>query len=174
MADLPSIIPLFPLPNLVLFPGVAVPLHIFEPRYREMVVDVSASHGIVGMMLLKGDWEREDQANPDVFEIGCAGRIANLVKLLDGRFNLILEGVSEFRIIREIWQRSFRQAEVQWLPVDSRDLDFDVETKEILRELLFSYLGEPARDAWQSLVEQRGMSGAELINFLCFHLDVTP
>jgi Lon protease-like protein len=69
--ELPSIIPIFPLPNLVLFPGVKVPLHIFEPRYREMVAEVGAGHGIVGMMLLKGDWERDYYDYPDIFEIGC-------------------------------------------------------------------------------------------------------
>src|ERR1700732_3420710 len=88
VAELPRIIPLFPLPNLVLFPGVAVPLHIFEPRYREMIADVSASHGIIGMMLLKGDWERDYYAYPDIFEVGCAGRISLLTPLPDGRYNL--------------------------------------------------------------------------------------
>ncbi len=57
MAALPTIIPIFPLPNLVLFPGLSVPLHIFEPRYREMIADVADAHGIIGMALLKGDWE---------------------------------------------------------------------------------------------------------------------
>ena len=76
MAELPDIIPIFPLPNFVLFPGVTVPLHIFEPRYREMVADVAQTHGTVGMMMLKGDWEREYYAYPDIFTIGCAGRIS--------------------------------------------------------------------------------------------------
>ena len=66
-----------------------------------MIADVSASHGMIGMMLLKGEWERDYYDNPDTFGIGCAGKISDLVKLPDGRFNLVLTGLSEFRIVRE-------------------------------------------------------------------------
>jgi Lon protease-like protein len=170
VAELPRIIPLFPLPNLVLFPGVAVPLHIFEPRYREMIAEVAASHGIIGMMLLKGEWERDYYANPDTFAIGCAGKVSQLVKLADGRYNLLLEGISEFRVVRENRERSYRQAEVEWCPVDP-PMDIDAEATEGLRQLLFEYLGDNAAEAWKSLVE-RGLRGADLVNFLCFHLDI--
>jgi uncharacterized protein len=174
MADLPTIIPIFPLPNLVLFPGVSVPLHIFEPRYRQMVADVSESHRLIGMMLLKGEWQESYHAFPDLFEVGCAGRIGGLKKLPDGRYNMVLEGEAEFRIIREIRDRPYRQAEVEWQPVHRGALDCDAETMDGLREMLFSYLGEPAQEAWRTLVEQRGLRGADLINFLCFHLDMLP
>ncbi|HEY6418667.1 MAG TPA: LON peptidase substrate-binding domain-containing protein [Candidatus Binataceae bacterium] len=174
MTDLPRIIPIFPLPNLVLFPGCRVPLHIFEPRYRQMIADVATAHGIVGMILLKGDWQEAYHGFPDIYEVGCAGKIGELVKLEDGRYNLILEGLAEFRVIREIRERPYRQAEVEWCPVRPEDLDCDAETMDGLRELLMSYLGEAAKDAWRSLVEQRRLRGADLVNFLCFHLDVTP
>ncbi len=174
MADVPTIIPIFPLPNLVLFPGLSVPLHIFEPRYREMIADVSDTHGMIGMMLLKAEFEQDKDNFPDIFEVGCAGRIGGLVKLPDGRYNLVLEGVAEFRIIREIRDRPYRQAEVNWCPVRRGALDCDAETMDALREMLLRYLGQPAQEAWRTIVEQRGLRGAELINFLCFHLDVTP
>jgi uncharacterized protein len=174
VAALPTTIPIFPLPNLVLFPGLSVPLHIFEPRYREMIADVADSHGVIGMMLLKGDWQRDYQAFPDIFEVGCAGRIGDLVKLADGRYNLVLGGLSEFRVVREIRDRSYRQAAVAWCPVRPDALDCDAETMDALREMLFSYLGDAAHEAWRTIVVQRGLRGAELINFLCFHLDVTP
>ena len=174
MAALPTIIPIFPLPNLVLFPGLSVPLHIFEPRYREMIADVAGLHGMIGMALLKGDRQRDYHAFPDIFEVGCAGKIGGLIKLADGRYNLVLEGVCEFRIVREIRDRSYRQAEVNWCPVRPDTLDCDTETMEAMREMLFSYLGEAADEAWRAIVDQRGLRGAALINFLCFHLDVTP
>ena len=174
MAEFPTIIPIFPLPNLVLFPGLSVPLHIFEPRYREMIADVADVHGMIGMALLKGDRQRDYHAFPDIFEVGCAGKIGGLIKLADGRYNLVLEGVCEFRIVREIRDRSYRQAEVNWCPVRPDALDCDAETMEVLREMLFSYLGEAADEAWRAIVDQRGLRGAALINFLCFHLDVTP
>jgi hypothetical protein len=180
VSDFPRIIPLFPLPNLVLFPGIKVPLHIFEPRYKEMVADASAGDGLIGMILLKGEWQQDYvtqesyHAYPDIFEVGCAGRIEELVQVPDGRFNLVLQGISEFRVRHEIRERSYRQAEVEWCPVAREALDCDSETLEGLREVLFSYFGAPAQEAWRALVEERGFRGAELINFLSFHLDVTP
>jgi hypothetical protein len=155
MADLPEIIPIFPLPNFVLFPGVKVPLHIFEPRYREMVAEVAMDHGIIGMMMLKGNWERDYYDYPDVYEVGCAGKISALVQLPDGKYNLMLDGMSEFRVLRE-------------------KLELDVLEMEHLHERLVSFLGNAAQEVWSSLVEQRGLRGAELINFICFHLDVSP
>jgi hypothetical protein len=63
---------------------------------------------------------------------------------------------------------------VRWCPIGREALDCDAETMEALREMLFNYLGQPAQEAWRTIVEQRGLRGAELINFLCFHLDITP
>ncbi len=174
VADLPEIIPIFPLPNFVVFPGVQVPLHIFEPRYREMVADVADTHGTIGMMMLKGDWERDYDAFPDIYQFGCAGKIGNLARLPDGRYNLILNGLAEFRVLREVRERSYRQAQVQWCPTPPGELQLDPLAMEALRDLLVAYLGEPAREVWRSLVEQRGLRDAALINFICFHLDVPP
>jgi Lon protease-like protein len=174
VAEFPEIIPVFPLPNFVLFPGVQVPLHIFEPRYREMVADVADGHRMIGMMMLKGEWERDYHAFPDLYEIGCAGRISDLTKLPDGRFNLVLEGLAEFRVMREVRERQYRQAQVQWCPTPPEKLALDEAAMTGLRDLLITYLGEPAIEVWRSLVEQRGLRDAELINFICFHLDVTP
>jgi hypothetical protein len=145
-------------------------LHIFEPRYREMIAEVASTHGIIGMMLLKGEWERDYYSNPDTFGVGCAGKISELIKLSDGRYNLVLEGLSEFRVVRENRERSYRQAEVEWCPVEP-PMDIDAEAMEGLRQLLFEYLGDTATAAWKSLIE-RGLRGPELVNFLCFHLDV--
>jgi Lon protease-like protein len=170
VAELPEIIPIFPLPNFVLFPGIKAPLHIFEPRYREMVAEVANQHGIIGMVMLKGDWEHDYHAYPDIFEIGCAGRITNLARLPDGRFNLMLDGFSEFRVTRELRERAFRQAMVQWQP--SPAVALDDQAMENLRELMVRFLGPSALDVWRTLVEHRGLRDSELINFICFHLDV--
>ncbi len=145
-----------------------------------MVTDVAESHKLIGMILLKGEWQQNYvtqeryHAYPDIFEVGCAGRIQELVRLPDGRYNIVLEGIAEFRVLRELRERSYRQAEVEWCSVDRSQFEFDSETLEGLREVLVSYFGPPAQEAWRTLVEQRGLSGAELVNFLSFHLDVTP
>lgn len=171
MADLPEIIPLFPLPNLVLFPGVEVPLHIFEPRYREMVADAREGHGIIGITLLKGDWESDYYGRPEIFGVGCAGKIERLTSLPDGRSNLILIGLSEFRVLREYSDRCYRQAEVRSCAPEPAALELDDEAMVYLRDLLTAYLGRPAWEAWRELVDQRGLRDGELVNFLCFHLD---
>jgi uncharacterized protein len=168
------IIPLFPLPNLVLFPHTDVPLHIFEPRYRQMIADVAEGERIIGMMLLKGDWERDYYAYPDIYTVGCAGRIERLVRMSDGRYNLVLQGFSEFRVTREIRERAYRQAEVDWCAVPPERLAMSDQAMAHLRELLLSYIGEPAKAAWRTVVEERGLRGAQLVNFLCFHLDLSP
>ena len=93
MAEFSKIIPLFPLPNLVLFPGVQVPLRIFEPRYRQMIADIEQGDGLIGMILLKGDWEENYHAFPDIFEMGCAGGASEIVRLPDGKYNIVLEGL---------------------------------------------------------------------------------
>jgi Lon protease-like protein len=97
---LPSTIPIFPLPNVVLFPNVFLPLHIFEPRYRQLVNDALAGERMIGMVLLQPGYE-EDEGTPPIYEIGCAGLITHVERLPDGRFNLVLRGLERFRIIGE-------------------------------------------------------------------------
>jgi Lon protease-like protein len=89
-------IPVFPLAGALLFPGAQLPLHIFEPRYRAMVRDALASDGLIGMIQ-----PRDREEPPHLFEIGCIGRIAGSEELDDGGFNIVLEGISRFRIARE-------------------------------------------------------------------------
>ena len=74
---LPATIPLFPLPNVVLFPNVCLPLHIFEPRYREMVADALDGDRIIGMVLLRPGWEGEYEGRPPIYDVGCAGLITH-------------------------------------------------------------------------------------------------
>lgn len=174
VAELPKIIPLFPLPNFVLFPGLTAPLHIFEPRYRQMIAEASQGSGIIGMTMLKGDWERDYYSYPDLYLVGCAGRITTLARLPDGRYNLMLEGISEFRLLREFRDRAYRTGEVEWCAPPPGSLDLSEAALSDLHELFSRFLGESAAELWNSLVVERGMHGADLINFICFHLDVNP
>jgi len=108
---------IFPLPGALLFPGMHLPLHIFEPRYRAMISDSMARDRRIGMIqprpgpLAPGE-------SPALFEIGCVGKIAEFEASEDGRYNLVLEGLSLFRIIRELdVTTAFRQVEALLLPV---------------------------------------------------------
>ena len=89
-------VPVFPLAGALLFPRGQLPLHIFEPRYRAMVRDALASDRLIAMVQPK-----DAEEPPALFEIGCIGRIGACDELDDGRFNLVLEGLSLFRIARE-------------------------------------------------------------------------
>ena len=112
-------ISLFPLGGAVLYPGLQLPLHIFEPRYCAMVSDSLARDRMIGMIQPR-EAERQG-AKPALFDIGCLGRITEVEALDDGRFNLILEGKSLFRLVRELDAPTlFRQAEGELIatPVD--------------------------------------------------------
>ena len=104
---------IFPLPGALLFPGMHLPLHIFEPRYRAMVSDAMARDRRIGMIQPSGDGDK-----PELYDIGCVGRIIEVEALDDGRYNLILEGVALFRVVREIDATTqFRQIEAELIPV---------------------------------------------------------
>jgi uncharacterized protein len=110
---LPPTIPIFPLPNVVLFPSVFLPLHIFEPRYRQMVEDALRGDRIIGMVLLRPGWEGNYEGRPPVYPIGCAGVITHAERLPDGRYNIVLRGMEKFRVTAEDHSRAYRIAEVE-------------------------------------------------------------
>jgi Lon protease-like protein len=98
---IPSEVPIFPLPNVVLFPAALLPLHIFEPRYRAMVADALEAERLIGMVMLRPGWERHYEGTPAVYPIGCAGFITHAERLPDGRYNIMLRGLEKFRILDE-------------------------------------------------------------------------
>jgi uncharacterized protein len=103
----------FPLSGALLFPRMLLPLHIFEPRYRAMISDSLARDRRIGMVQPKGGGDR-----PALFDMGCVGRIAEVEALPDGRFDIVLEGLARFTILRELDVTTpFRQVEAQLEPV---------------------------------------------------------
>ena len=105
-------LPLFPLPNLVFFPRTTLPLHIFEPRYRQMTEEALENSSPIGMILLK--YGREDALAPgrDCHRIGSAGEITRCIRLEDGRFLIHLEGRSRFKVIELLRDQPYRLARV--------------------------------------------------------------
>jgi uncharacterized protein len=102
-------ISLFPLAGAILFPGMQLPLHIFEPRYRALVSDAMARDRMIGMVQPK---DRGDALG--LFAVGCLGRMGEVEALDDGRYNIILEGSQRFSIVRELdVKTAFRQAEAE-------------------------------------------------------------
>ncbi|SFS11531.1 LON peptidase substrate-binding domain-containing protein [Sphingomonas jatrophae] len=102
-------ISVFPLERALLFPRAYLPLHIFEPRYRALVTDALARDRRIGMIQPRGPG-----AKPALFDVGCLGRIADVEALEDGRFNIVLEGITRFRVTRELdVTTAFRQVEAE-------------------------------------------------------------
>ncbi|WP_294300202.1 LON peptidase substrate-binding domain-containing protein [uncultured Sphingomonas sp.] len=124
MSDAPAStrLSVFPLPGAILFPRMHLPLHIFEPRYRAMVGDALARDRRIGMIQPRGP-AQDPKGPPPLFDIGCVGKIADVEAMDDGRYNIVLEGLARFRIVRELdVTTSFRQVEAVLLPTASGEI----------------------------------------------------
>jgi Lon protease-like protein len=164
---LPSVIPIFPLEEAMLFPGVSRPLYIFEPRYRAMVADALKGDRIIGMTTLKPGYEANYEGRPPVYAIGCAGVITDVEELPDGRFNILLRGLVKFRVTSEDESRLYRLARVDAMP----EVPDDAE-KTALRE---------QRKRLETLVTKGSDSKVppeilddELVNLLAQYLPIDP
>jgi Lon protease-like protein len=111
-------IPIFPLAGAILFPRAQLPLHIFEPRYREMVQDAIEGAGQIGMIQPLGF----DEDNPPLYKVGCVGDLVGVEELDDGRYNIVLLGTNRFRLIRETEaDAAYRCAEVDIEALDDSE-----------------------------------------------------
>jgi uncharacterized protein len=116
MFKIPQILPVFPLPTVVFFPKTYLPLHIFEPRYREMVRDSLKGDQLIAMTLLKEGWEKNYYGNPEIYGTGCVGKIVKTQALDDGRFNIVLYGLVRIHVKKSIFDKNYRQAWIDPLP----------------------------------------------------------
>ena len=122
MSGVPLRLPIFPLGGAILFPRSQLPLHIFEPRYRSMIEDASAGAARIGMIQPLGTGD--DPQHPPLYRVGCVGEIVGLEELDDGRFNVVLQGSTRFRLIAEADVGTpYRQADVDSAAYDERDPD---------------------------------------------------
>ena len=171
--SIPERIPVFPLPNVVLFPKTYLPLHIFEPRYRTMVSDAAISGQCIGMALLKDGWETDYYGHPPVFSTGCVGRLASVQPLADGRSNILLQGLERFEIEREWYDKAYREATIA-VTVRSTETSLDPAVRRRLFTSLESYLR--SRDdvpTWQELFREE-VSDEIVVNTLSTYLECTP
>ena len=113
---LPAEIPLFPLPETTLFPGVSRPLLIYEPRYREMIADALKGDKIIGMVRLRPGFEKDYEGRPPIYTTGCAGRIEKYEQLPDGRYVILLQGLTAFRVLGENQRKPYRLGRIEAVP----------------------------------------------------------
>jgi Lon protease-like protein len=155
-ADLPDVIPVFPLPGALLLPRGQMPLNIFEPRYLAMVDDALASgHRLIGM--IQPDGARSDAPdNPTLYKIGCVGRITQMAETGDGRYLLQLTGVSRFRVLQELPVTTpYRQCRVSYTPYAddfiARKGEDDVDRDAVLRALSDFLKANNLKTDWEGI-----------------------
>ena len=110
--DLPNVLPVFPLSNFIIFPRTTVPLNIFEPRYIEMIDNSMKTNRLIGMIQPKKSGQLK---KPDLYKIGCAGKITSFNETDDGRYLIILNGICRFKIMDELNNDNlYRECEVNY------------------------------------------------------------
>ena len=168
-----ELLPLFPLPTAVLFPNVFLPLHIFEPRYRQMVADALAGDRMIGMVLLRAGWQNEYEGRPSIYPIGCSGVITHVETLADGRYNLVLRGLDRFRVVSEDHSRPYRRAEIELLG----DATVAPTHKTRLHEhrlRLEALIAQDAERAAGHAAVTAAMPDEDLVNALAQYLEFEP
>ena len=168
---LPPEIPLFPLPNVALFPAALLPLHIFEPRYRAMVGDAVEGERLIGMVMLRPGWEPRYEGSPAVYPVGCAGFITHADRLPDGRYNIVLRGIEKFRILSERPERDgverYRVATVEAISeTRSGSAAALQEARRRLETLIARTLQRSAADAIP-----KDVPDADLVHAIAHHLE---
>ena len=124
--DLPNILPVFPLSNFIIFPRTTVPLNIFEPRYIQMIDQSMKTNRLIGMIQPKKSGELK---KPDLYKIGCAGKITSFNETDDGRYLIILNGICRFKVVDEINNDNlYRECNVEY---DDFSMDLDEKSEEI-------------------------------------------
>ncbi len=153
-------ITIFPLTGAILYPGLHLPLHIFEPRYRAMISDALARDRRIGMI----QPQREFEGAP-LFQIGCLGRIGDVQALEDGRFNVVLEGETRFRMLRELDVTTpFRQIEAELLGESADETLAAIERAGFEREARRFATAQGYRVDWDSVAR---LDDVSLINGVC-------
>ena len=136
--DLPKTIPVFPLSNFIIFPHTTVPLNIFEPRYIEMINHSMKNNRMIGMIQPK---KMSDKSKTGLYEIGCLGKITSFDETEDGRYSIVLKGLSRFKIVNELKNnKSYRECEVDFKEFED-DVKLDTKKNEQLNlETIFTNL----------------------------------
>ena len=129
--EIPETLPLFPLPDVVLFPDVSLPLRIYEPRYRALMADALKGNRLIGMVLLQPGHEAEYEGRPPIFAVGCVGVITQEEQQPNGEYTFVLRGLQKFRVTGENPGGAYRVARITPLPEATLDAS---QTKEILVE----------------------------------------
>ncbi|HUP45128.1 MAG TPA: LON peptidase substrate-binding domain-containing protein [Thermoanaerobaculia bacterium] len=166
------VLPLFPLPNLVFFPGTRLPLHVFEPRYRQMVSDALETDKRFGIVLLRPGWESDYFGAPAIHGCGTIGTIEQAVPLDDGRFNILVHGDVRFRVVDEVGMAPYRIARVVATPEVQRPADDAYAQREWLADLARLYIKYLPEQSAVPEIETVGLDALTNALIMSLNLDV--
>ena len=171
---LPEEVPVFPLPNAILFPQVELPLYIFEPRYREMLRDTLAGNKFMAISLLRKGWEAETEPYPS-HEIVGVGYVKAVVENPDGTSHILLKGMERARITRYLQMEPYRVAEIRPLPDRVKDSKELVQLTKILRELFLKKLRLQSEKPNEEFSLPKELSDPIVLShFVSFSADTDP
>jgi Lon protease-like protein len=162
-------VPLFPLPNVVLFPCAVLPLHIFEERYKAMTADALVGDRLIAMALLRPGWQRNYYEHPSIEPVVCVGEILSHELLADGTYNFLLRGVIRAKIVEEVGHQRYRQGQLQPLEQTASWADVLAGLRHQMGELLAGGVlaGAPGAMQIQRLL-QTSMPTPDIADLLAF------
>ncbi len=169
-------VPVFPLPNVVFFPKVVLPLHVFETRYRELVRDATDGEGLIAISLLHEGFEENYEGSPPFHSIGTVGKIEELNVLDDGRMLLRLVGLQRVELNKVVQERPYRRVQMRPLGETPVEESSD-EVQSAKLELLASQsalLRELRRGPGESFVMDDRVPFEAAVNSACAHLPIDP
>ena len=171
---LPAILPLFPLPQVVLFPQTFLPLHVFEPRYQEMTVEILNSHHHLVIALMRENPEPGAFGEAiSTFDMGCLAEVVRAEPLTGGRWKLLVQGKEAVRILREHSGKHYRQVETEGLPFDSSQL-WPGPHRRRLMEALHAYATTEGVETQLKELLDLPLEDAGRLNTLAMALDFEP
>jgi len=168
--------PLFPLPDVVFFPKTLLPLHVYEPRYRALASEALEQDRIICTALLKPGWESDYYGSPEVYPVGCVGKIVQHQKLPDGRYNITLDGLAKVRIESSVQLTPYRLVRVSPMEDDStwaRGENAGEEAAELVRLFREVHEGQAPPVLLAEMFGQN-MTPESVLNTVALHLNAEP
>jgi len=176
VTDSSNVTPLFPLPDVVFFPKTLLPLHVYEPRYRALASEALEQDRIICTALLKPGWESDYYGSPEVYPVGCVGKIVHHQKLPDGRYNITLDGIGKVRIESSVRLTPYRLVRVTPVEDDSAWARGDKaleEAAELVRLFQQVHEGQAPSILLAEMFGQN-MSPESILNTVALHLNAEP
>jgi uncharacterized protein len=168
--------PLFPLPDVVFFPKTLLPLHVYEPRYRALASEALEQDGLICTALLKPGWESDYYGSPEVYPVGCVGKIVQHQKLPDGRYNITLDGVAKVSIESSVRLEPYRLVRVKPIEEDAawaRGARAAAEAAELVQLFREVHEGQAPSILLAEMLG-REMSPESILNTVALNLNAEP